>query len=99
QTAQVAPGAKELRKAGVVRIQEWFVAIESAGSEVELVNRVAQQNLSAEETAEAKAVVAGVQALARVEAPQYLVNGVRSIAAGSGEFAPRANQILEKLAH
>ena len=99
QTAQVAPGAKELRKAGVVRVQEWFVGIESASSEVELVNRVAQQNFSAEEAAEAKAVVAGVQALARVEAPQYLVNGVRTIAAGSGEFAPRANQILEKLAH
>ena len=31
--------------------------------------------------------------------PHYLVTSLRLIANGSGEFAPRANQILESLAH
>ena len=99
QADEIAAGSKVLRKAGAARIQDWFVAIETAGSELELVNRIAQQSFSAEEIAEAKAVLAGVQALARVEAPQYLVTSVRSMAGGGGQFAPRANQILEKLAH
>lgn len=99
QAQEIAVGSKVLRKAGAAGIQDWFIAIETAGSELELVNRIAQQSFSAEETAEAKAVLAGVQSLARVEAPQYLVTSVRSIAGGGGEFAPRANQILEKLAH
>lgn len=99
QTQETAVGSKVLRKVGAANIQDWFVAIETASSELELVNRIAQQSFSAEETAEAKAVLAGVQPLARVEAPQYLVTSVRSIAGGGGEFAPRANQILEKLAH
>ena len=56
-------------------------------------------DFSTEEIAETKAVLGGVLALARVEAKHYLVTSLRSIANGSGEFAPRANQILESLAH
>jgi len=99
QADVVATGEPALRKTGAARLRDWFVAIESSSSEVELVNLVARLDLSTEEIAEAKAVLAGVQALARVEAKHYLVNSLRSIAAGSGEFAPRANQILESLAH
>ena len=56
-------------------------------------------DFSTEEIAETKAVLGGVQALARVEGKHYLLTSLRSIANGSGEFAPRANQILESLAH
>lgn len=56
-------------------------------------------DFSTEKIAETKAVLGGVLALARVEAKHYLVTSLRSIANGSGEFAPRANQILESLAH
>ena len=44
-------------------------------------------------------MLGGVQTLARVEAKHYLVNSLRTIASGSSDFAPRANQILESLAH
>jgi hypothetical protein len=73
--------------------------MESSSSEFDLVNSVSRLDFSTEEVAEAKAVLGGVQALARVEAKHYLVNSLRSIASGSGAFAPRANQILESLAH
>ena len=73
--------------------------MESSSSEFDLVNLVARLDFSTEEIAESKAILGGVQSLARVEAKHYLVNSLRSIAGGSGEFSPRANQILESLAH
>ena len=99
QTDAVATGEPALRKTGATRLRDWFAAMESSSAEFDLVNLVARLDFSIEEIAEAKAVLGGVQALARVEAKHYLLNSLRSIASGSGEFAPRANQILESLAH
>lgn len=73
--------------------------MESTGAEVELVNLVARRTSPPKKLPKAKAVLAGVQTLARVEAKHFLVNSLRSIAAGTGEFSPRASQILERLAH
>lgn len=99
QTDVVTTGEPILRKTGATRLRDWFAAMESSSSEFELVNLVSRLDFSTEEIAETKAVLGGVQALARVEAKHYLVTSLRSIANGSGEFAPRANQILESLAH
>lgn len=99
QTDVVAAGEPALRKTGATRVRDWFTAMESTSAEVELVNLVARLDFTTEEIAESKAVLAGVQTLARVEAKHFLVNSLRSIAAGTGEFAPRASQILERLAH
>lgn len=99
QTDVVAAGEPALRQKGATRLRDWFAAMESASSDVDLVNLVARLDFSSEEIAEAQAVLAGVQGLARVEANHYLVNSVRSIADGAGEFSPRANQIRERLAH
>jgi hypothetical protein len=93
------PGEPPLRKTGAIRLRDWFAAMESCRSEIELVNRVSKLDFSTEEVAETKAVLDGVQALARVESKPYLIDSLRAIAGGNGEFAPRANQILESLAH
>ena len=97
-TDTLAPGEPALRKAGASRVQDWFGVIETASSEMELVNLTAGLDFSTEEVAEAQALLAGGPALARVEAKHYLVNSLNSIASGSGHFAPRAHQILERLA-
>lgn len=98
-TDLVAPGEPVLRKAGATRLRDWFAGMESSTSEIDLVTQVATLAFSTEEIAETKAVLSSVQTLARVEAKHYLVNSLQSIARGGGEFAPRASQILEKLAH
>lgn len=99
QTDVVATGEPALRKIGATRVHDWFIAMESTSAEVELVNLVARLDFNTEEIAEAKAVLSGVQTLARIEAKHFLVKSIRSIAEGTGEFSPRANQILERLAH
>ena len=98
RTDSLAAGEPALRKTGATRLRDWFGAVESAKSEVELVNLVAGLDFTSEEVAEAKAVLAGGAALARVEARHYLIDNLRSIASGPGDFALRANQILEQLA-
>ncbi|MCF7993507.1 MAG: phage resistance protein [Chromatiaceae bacterium] len=99
QTDVLVTGKPALRKIGATRLRDWFAAMESSGSEIDLVRILSRLDFSTEEVAEAKAVLAQVQALARVEAKHYLVNSLRSIASGGGEFAPDASQILERLAH
>jgi hypothetical protein len=99
ESDQRAPGEPALRLASATRFRDWLGAMEGGGSEIDLVNLVAGLDLSTEEVAEAKAVFANAQGLARIQAQNYLVSSLRTIAAGGGEFASPANQILERLAH
>jgi hypothetical protein len=59
---------------------------------------VAALDLTTEEVAEARAVFAVVQSLARVEIEDHLVNSLQTIAGGGAEFALQAGRILERLA-
>jgi hypothetical protein len=99
QTDVVTAGAPALRQTGAKRLHDWFVALETSGSEIELVRLVSRLDFSTEEIAEARAVLESVQALAGIGAKHVLVNSLHKIVSGRGEFALCASQILESLAH
>jgi len=95
----LAPEDTALREAGATKLRDGLAIIEGCSSDFELVRVFARLGFSAEEEAEAKAILASAQALARSEANHHLVSSLKTIVAGAGEFAVRAGVILEHLAH
>ena len=95
----IAPADAALREAGATQLRDLLAAIEVCTSDFGLVSVLARQDFSAEAEAETKAILARAQELARIEANHSLVNSLRTIVAGAGEFAVRAGVILEHLAH
>lgn len=97
-TAMV-PNEMSLRDYGATKLRDLLAAIEGCSSDFELVNLIARVEWSAEEEAEAQAILANAQDLARVEANHHLVTSLNIIVSGAGEFAARAGVTLEHLAH
>jgi hypothetical protein len=87
-----------LRQHAAVGYRDWLAALETA-ADLELVRLTASQPFDAERLAEAKAVFASVAKLAPLKLTNPLAHSLQQIAAGGGEFAPRAHQVLENVIH
>jgi len=92
------PGQPALREATVTRLRDWLTALETTAAEFDLVALTARLDWAAEVHAEAKAVFGAVHDLARADVRPSLIEHVRTIAGGGGEFASRADGLLSHLA-